>query len=67
MVSVDIPSGVDADSGIAQPGAVMADVTVTFGALKPGLAGNPGHAGHVEFVDIGLNQSMPGLPPWKLL
>lgn len=59
MVSVDIPSGVDADSGIARPGAVVADVTVTFGALKLGVVANPGYAGHVEFVDIGLNQSMP--------
>lgn len=61
VVSVDIPSGVDADSGIVS-GDVMtgevvtADVTVTFGALKPGLLIAPGkeHAGLVELVDIGI-------------
>ncbi len=36
--------------------AVRADVTVTFGAVKPGLLVDPGagHAGVVEFIDIGL-------------
>jgi hydroxyethylthiazole kinase-like uncharacterized protein yjeF len=36
--------------------AVRADVTVTFGAIKPGLLIDPGagHAGTVELVDIGL-------------
>jgi ADP-dependent NAD(P)H-hydrate dehydratase / NAD(P)H-hydrate epimerase len=36
--------------------AVVADVTVTFGALKPGLLVDPGarHAGVVQLVDIGL-------------
>ena len=40
--------------------AVRADVTVTFGALKPGLLVDPGaeHAGVVELIDIGLD-----LPP----
>jgi hydroxyethylthiazole kinase-like uncharacterized protein yjeF len=36
--------------------AVRADVTVTFGAIKPGLLIDPGagHAGAVELIDIGL-------------
>jgi hydroxyethylthiazole kinase-like uncharacterized protein yjeF len=55
IVAVDIPSGVDADTGLATAGAVMADVTVTFGALKPALVLNPLHCGHVEVVDIGLS------------
>jgi ADP-dependent NAD(P)H-hydrate dehydratase / NAD(P)H-hydrate epimerase len=56
VVAVDLPSGVDADTGEVVGAAVTADVTVTFGTLKPGLLIDPGasHAGVVEFVDIGL-------------
>jgi ADP-dependent NAD(P)H-hydrate dehydratase / NAD(P)H-hydrate epimerase len=56
VVAVDLPSGIDADTGEAAGAAVTADVTVTFGTLKPGLLIDPGasHAGVVEFVDIGL-------------
>ncbi|GAA3761456.1 NAD(P)H-hydrate dehydratase [Salinactinospora qingdaonensis] len=56
VVAVDLPSGIDADTGTVTGTAVRADVTVTFGAHKPGLFIDPGaeHAGVVEFVDIGL-------------
>jgi ADP-dependent NAD(P)H-hydrate dehydratase / NAD(P)H-hydrate epimerase len=56
IVAVDLPSGVDADTGAVAGPAVRADVTVTFGTMKPGLLIDPGagHAGVVEFVDIGL-------------
>jgi hydroxyethylthiazole kinase-like uncharacterized protein yjeF len=56
-VAVDLPSGVDADTGEVTGSAVRADVTVTFGTLKPGLLIDPGaeHAGVVELVDIGLD------------
>jgi ADP-dependent NAD(P)H-hydrate dehydratase / NAD(P)H-hydrate epimerase len=56
VVAVDLPSGIDADTGEAAGAAVQADVTVTFGTLKPGLLIDPGasHAGVVELVDIGL-------------
>lgn len=55
-VAVDIPSGVDADTGRVDGVAVRADVTVTFGGWKPGLFIDPGAqlAGSVELVDIGL-------------
>ncbi|MGW6056576.1 NAD(P)H-hydrate dehydratase [Streptomyces sp. NPDC055189] len=55
-VAVDLPSGVDADSGEVAGAAVRADVTVTFGAYKPGLLIDPGreYAGVVRLVDIGL-------------
>lgn len=36
-LAVDIPSGLDAATGCASPGAVRADQTVSFIALKPGL------------------------------
>ena len=56
VVAVDLPSGVDADTGVVEGTAVRADVTVTFGTLKPGLLVDPGagHAGVVELIDIGL-------------
>ena len=56
VVAVDLPSGIDADTGAVEGSAVRADVTVTFGAIKPGLLIDPGagHAGTVELVDIGL-------------
>lgn len=60
VVAVDVPSGVSADTGAVPGAAVRADVTVTFGGLKPGLLVGAGreHAGEVRLVDIGLS-----LPP----
>jgi hydroxyethylthiazole kinase-like uncharacterized protein yjeF len=54
VVAVDVPSGVDADTGAVGPGAVRADLTVTFGALKPGLLLAREHVGELQLVDIGL-------------
>jgi ADP-dependent NAD(P)H-hydrate dehydratase / NAD(P)H-hydrate epimerase len=64
VVAVDLPSGIDADSGAVDGPAVRADVTVTFGAIKPGLLIDPGagHAGAVELVDIGLGPYLKGRP-----
>lgn len=60
-VAVDVPSGVDADTGAVAGAAVRADVTVTFGALKPGLLAGAGHtlAGELRLVDIGLQLPAP--------
>jgi hydroxyethylthiazole kinase-like uncharacterized protein yjeF len=60
-VAVDIPSGVDADTGEAGEHCVHADVTVTFGALKVGLVSGAGvaYAGEVRLVDIGLGATLP--------
>jgi NAD(P)H-hydrate repair Nnr-like enzyme with NAD(P)H-hydrate dehydratase domain len=57
VVAVDLPSGVDADTGVVAGTAVRADVTVTFGTWKPGLLIDPGatYAGVTELVDIGLH------------
>ena len=64
VVAVDLPSGIDADTGAVDGPAVRADVTVTFGALKPGLLIDPGagHAGAVELVDIGLRPYLKDEP-----
>ncbi|MEU6755831.1 NAD(P)H-hydrate dehydratase [Streptomyces sp. NPDC046685] len=61
VVAVDLPSGVDADTGEVAGAAVTADVTVTFGAYKPGLLIDPGasRAGAVHLVDIGLELPAP--------
>jgi NAD(P)H-hydrate epimerase len=59
VLAVDIPSGVDGQTGAAGDGAVRADETVAFAALKPGLVLLPGRAlaGRVHVVDIGLDVS----------
>lgn len=56
VVAVDVPSGVDADTGAVEGPAVRAGLTVTFGTGKPGLYVGAGrrHAGQVELVEIGL-------------
>lgn len=61
VVAVDLPSGVDADTGEVAGPAVSADVTVTFGAYKPGLLIDPGasRAGAVRLVPIGLELPAP--------
>ena len=60
LVAVDLPSGLDADSGRLDPLAVAVDETVTFHAPKVGLYMQPGAAaaGSVQQVDIGIP---PGL------
>lgn len=57
VVAVDLPSGVEADTGEVLGDAVRADLTVTFGTHKPGLLVDParGYAGSVHLVDIGLD------------
>ncbi|MEW2163065.1 NAD(P)H-hydrate dehydratase [Streptomyces sp. NPDC007084] len=57
VVSVDLPSGVEADTGEVLGDAVHADLTVAFGTHKPGLLVDPAHgyAGSVHLVDIGLD------------
>jgi NAD(P)H-hydrate epimerase len=56
VVSVDVPSGLDADTGEARGACVRSAVTVTLGLPKPGLlvGDGPAHAGEVWVVDIGV-------------
>jgi hydroxyethylthiazole kinase-like uncharacterized protein yjeF len=56
IVAVDIPSGLDADSGAADPNCPYADITVTLGYPKVGLYNFPGaeRAGKVVVADIGI-------------
>ncbi|MFJ5301317.1 NAD(P)H-hydrate dehydratase [Streptomyces sp. NPDC088350] len=69
VVAVDLPSGVEADSGEVRGAAVRADLTVTFGAHKPGLLIDPAreYAGSVRLVDIGLGGELPDEPALEAL
>jgi hydroxyethylthiazole kinase-like uncharacterized protein yjeF len=65
VVAVDLPSGVDVDTGETPSTHVRADLTVTFGTHKVALLVDPGAAaaGSVHLVDIGL---CPYLPDAKI-
>jgi NAD(P)H-hydrate epimerase len=56
VVSVDVPSGLDADSGRAEGACVNAALTVTLGLPKAGLLSGegPARAGEVWVADIGV-------------
>lgn len=56
VVAVDLPSGLDADSGVAYAPTVRAKMTVTLGLPKPGLlkGDGPRVAGEVWIADIGI-------------
>ncbi|WP_313354185.1 NAD(P)H-hydrate epimerase [Microbacterium sp.] len=56
VIAVDLPSGLDADTGAADDAVLAAATTVTFGAVKAGLARGEGPrlSGRIVFVDIGL-------------
>jgi NAD(P)H-hydrate epimerase len=60
ILSVDIPSGVDADTGGIRQKAVKSFCTVTFGLPKPGLLLHPGAdcAGEVEVAAIGIPREL---------
>ena len=59
ILAVDLPSGVDPNTGAVEGPAVRADVTVTFGARKPVHVLNTTHCGEVRLVDIGLGPELP--------
>ncbi|MGW1926022.1 bifunctional ADP-dependent NAD(P)H-hydrate dehydratase/NAD(P)H-hydrate epimerase [Streptomyces massasporeus] len=69
VVAVDLPSGVDADTGEVAGEALRADVTVTFGTYKPGLLVDPArsYAGALRLVDIGLGAELPGVAALEAL
>ncbi len=56
ILSVDIPSGTEADTGMIREKAVQASCTVTFGLPKPGLLLYPGAGctGELNVVPIGI-------------
>jgi len=56
VIAIDLPSGLEADSDLADSPRVRADVTVTFTALKRCLATSPAKAwaGLVVLADVGV-------------
>ena len=67
VIAIDVPSGLDADSGVPLGVAIRAQVTVTLGALKPGLvlpAARP-WVGELELVEIGIaEQALRAVGPF---
>lgn len=57
VIAVDLPSGLDADTGAADEAVLAATTTVTFGAVKAGLTRGEGPrlCGRIVLVDIGLS------------
>jgi NAD(P)H-hydrate epimerase len=54
VLALDVPSGLDADSGRAAPGTPRASWTVTFAALKPALVAPGPNVGEVHCVPLGV-------------
>ena len=68
-IALDVPTGLDADTGRAHTPVFRADVTVTMAAVKPGLLLNDGNAlsGRVHLVHIGIPpSSYPPARCWLL-
>lgn len=66
ILAVDLPSGVDPDTGEVYEPSVRAAETVTFGGYKPVHALAPGRCGPVHLVDIGLEPYLPDPDVWQL-
>jgi ADP-dependent NAD(P)H-hydrate dehydratase / NAD(P)H-hydrate epimerase len=60
VVSVDVPSGVNADTGEASIGSVTSDMTLTFIAPKLGLYSSPGaiFAGNIFLDNLGVKNNL---------
>jgi NAD(P)H-hydrate epimerase len=56
LVAVDVPTGINADTGEVMGSAIRADLTVTMALIKRGLVLHPGaqHAGAIRVADIGI-------------
>ncbi len=56
IIALDLPSGLDADTGAVEMACLYADHTITLGFPKPGLFNSPGkeRAGELTVVDIGI-------------
>jgi NAD(P)H-hydrate epimerase len=60
VLAVDVPSGLDVDTGLPASECIKADVTATFVAMKPGFlqATAKPFLGRVEIVEIGVPRSL---------
>ena len=64
VTALDVPSGVDADSGRTGGACISAELTVTYHGDKPGLHIQPGRAcaGEIVVVDIGIPSAVRAEP-----
>jgi len=69
ILALDVPSGIDADTGAVMGGAVRADHTITFIAHKPGLLtlDGPDHAGDIRLAALGLDPARLLRPEGSML
>ncbi|NQT31956.1 MAG: NAD(P)H-hydrate dehydratase [Deltaproteobacteria bacterium] len=60
IIALDLPSGINADSGAVDPATLYADYTITLGCPKPGLFNFPGaeRVGKITVADIGMPENM---------
>lgn len=60
VVSIDLPSGLSADTNAVESGAVFADLTISVMALKKALVSSPAkdYAGEVQVVSIGIPKEL---------
>jgi hydroxyethylthiazole kinase-like uncharacterized protein yjeF len=60
IIALDLPSGLNADSGAVDPATLYADYTVTLGTPKPGLFNFPGaeRVGKLTVADIGMPENL---------
>ena len=60
IIALDLPSGLDADTGACDPACLCSDHTITLGFPKPGLYNLPGvgRAGLITVVDIGIPEHL---------
>ena len=67
--AVDVPTGVDCDTGAVDPHTLRADVTIALGCSKFGLHTLPGaeFAGQIELIDLGLSAEAVETLPIELL
>lgn len=71
VIAVDLPSGVEADSGRVHDFAIKADLTVSFIAPKTGIVNYPGrkYAGDIHIANLGLSEtwvrSIIDRHPWR--
>ena len=63
VVSIDVPSGLDANTGQSLGRCVQADVTVTFVGIKPGLVTGAGKqsCGKLVYADLGVGKAFQAL------
>ena len=69
VLSIDVPSGLDSDTGQVMGRAVRASHTLTFIGLKPGLftLDGPDHCGQVHLATLGVDAAASAAPAGALI